>query len=190
MASSKVSPVDKSIVLIGFMGVGKTTIGEVAAKKLGRTFVDVDAEIERSYHMSIPQMFESLGEKKFRSIERELTLRHCSAPGKVISLGGGAFLNDEVRHACIANCTVFHLDLSWEKWKVDRYQKISDSRPVLQGMNQDEMKRLFDARKPLYGLHHYTLPLDRFDIDQAADFIVESVCRDMLVFMKDEFTDV
>lgn len=189
MSNPKTSPVDKSIVLIGFMGVGKTTIGEVVAKKLGRPFVDVDSEIEQEYNMPIQDIFEYLGEESFRNIERELTLNHCSEPGKVISLGGGAFLNEEVRNACVANCIVFYLDLSWDTWHKDRYGKIGDSRPVLQGLNPDEMKHLFDVRKPIYGVHHHTFPLDRFDVDQAADFIVESVYRDILEFMKNELPE-
>ncbi len=187
MSNVKVSPIDKSLVLIGFMGVGKTTIGEVVAKKLGRTFVDVDSEIEKEFNMSVPEIFESFGQETFRKVEQRLTLKYCSEPGKVISLGGGAFLNEDIRNACLANCIVFYLDLSWDTWEKDRYQKISDSRPMLQGLTSEQIKELFNLRKPIYAIHHHKFPLDRFDAHQAADLIVDSVYEQILNYIKSDF---
>jgi shikimate kinase len=81
---------DKNIVLIGFMGVGKTTIGQLAAKKLYWEFIDIDQEIEKRHHMSIPAMFEQKGEDYFRKVERELIVDVCTKERqKVLSLGGG-----------------------------------------------------------------------------------------------------
>jgi shikimate kinase len=168
---------NKSIVLIGFMGVGKTTIGEVVARKLGREFVDVDAAIERAFEMSIPDIFSSFGEETFRNRERELTLSYCRTPKMVISLGGGALVDEEVRKTCFANGFVVYLDLSWDVWKQHRFQKINDSRPVLQRLTSQGMKELFDLRKATYALHHRKIELDHLSSEDAADLIVDTVRR-------------
>lgn len=102
---------ERNIVLIGFMGVGKTTIGQLVAKKLYRDFIDVDQEIEKRHHMSIPDIFEQMGENYFRKIERELIVDLCTNTRlKIISLGGGAYLQEEVRNVCLSHCIVFFLD--------------------------------------------------------------------------------
>ena len=66
---------ERSIVFIGFMGVGKTTIGKLVAKKLYRDFIDIDVELEKEFKMPIPQVFQQLGEKAFREKEKEFRER-------------------------------------------------------------------------------------------------------------------
>lgn len=83
---------EQNIVLIGFMGVGKTTIGSHLARKLYRDFVDIDQEIEQEYNMPTTEIFKTYGEKGFREIEKDHILKLCSNTRlKVISVGGGAF---------------------------------------------------------------------------------------------------
>lgn len=101
---------ERNIILIGFMGAGKTTIGQLVAKKLYRDFIDVDAEIERRHGMSIPEMFAQKGEAYFRQVERELIVDLCTNTRlKILSLGGGAYLQEDVRRACLAHGIVFSL---------------------------------------------------------------------------------
>src|SRR5690625_2105190 len=88
---------EKSIVFIGFMGVGKTTVAQLVAKKLYRDFIDIDQEIEKEYGMPTTEIFKQLGEKTFREKEKEYVFHYSKQPLKVIALGGGAFIREEDR---------------------------------------------------------------------------------------------
>lgn len=165
---------EKSIVFIGFMGVGKTTIGQLVAKKLYRDFVDIDKEIEKEFGMPIPKIFEQLGEKTFRSKEKEIISTFSEQPLKIISVGGGAFLQKDIQDICLKNCIVFYLDVSWESWK-ERINILIDSRPVLQGLNLEEIKELFDKRKDTYSVHHSKFTTDELPIEEIADYLVDSL---------------
>ena len=168
---------DRNIVLIGFMGAGKTTVGELVAKKLNRDFVDTDQELEKMHNMSIPQIFAQKGEEYFRRQERNLISGLCEkARRKVISPGGGAFLQEEVRRVCLEHCIVFFLDLSWDYWKEERYPLIRDNRPVLQNKTMEEIKQLFFQRRNAYAFNHSKIVIkNQNDAKQAADRIVESI---------------
>ncbi|GIO24661.1 shikimate kinase [Oceanobacillus sp. J11TS1] len=165
---------EQSIVLIGFMGVGKTTIGQRVAQKLYRDFIDIDEEIERRFQMPPKDIFAKYGEATFRQHEKEIISEICHKPLKVISLGGGAFLQKEIQDICLATTTIFFLDLSWDSWK-DRIGLLIDSRPVLQGKTIDEIKQLFDDRQPIYEQHHSRVLTDNQDIEEVADYIVDSL---------------
>jgi shikimate kinase len=165
---------EKSIVFIGFMGVGKTTIGKLVAKKLYRDFIDIDEEIEKEYNMPVSQIFNKIGEKAFREREKSLITKICNQKLQVISLGGGAFLQEEIRNVCLSSCIVFFLDLSWESWK-DRISLIIDSRPVLQGKSPEEIEELFYKRQEIYSVHHSKVETDNHDVEEVADYIVESL---------------
>ncbi len=174
MVRHELSLREKSIVFVGFMGVGKTTIGRKVAKKLYRDFLDIDEEIEKEFGMSTREIFEKFGEKTFREKEKEIITRLSEQPLNVISVGGGAFLQEEIRKACLANCLVFYLDLSWENWK-DRINLIIDSRPVLQNKSLDEMEELFYKRQPAYALHHSKVTTDNLNEEEVAEYIKDSL---------------
>lgn len=165
---------EKSIVIIGFMGVGKTTVGELVAKKLYRSFIDIDKMIERRFNVPIVDVFKQIGEPAFREIEREIIKDCCTQKLKVISLGGGAFLQEEIRKITLENCIVIFLDITWESWK-ERLNIIIDSRPVLQGLTMEEIEELFNKRQEIYNSHHSKLETDHLNADEISDFIVESL---------------
>jgi shikimate kinase len=166
---------ERNIVLIGFMGVGKTTIGQLVAKKLYRDFIDVDQEIEKIHKMPITQIFKELGETKFRQMEREFIIDTCTNTRlKIISLGGGAYLQEEVRKVCLSKCNVFFLDLSWDSWK-DRLPLIVDSRPVLQNKSLQEIEDLFFKRQTSYAIHDSKFSTNGLDPETVANHIVESI---------------
>jgi shikimate kinase len=165
---------ERSIVFIGFMGVGKTTIGKVVAKKLYRDFIDIDVELEKEFNMPIPQVFKEFGEKAFREKEKEITIKLAKQRLHVISVGGGAFLQEEIKKACLDSCIVFFLDLSWDSWK-DRISLIIDSRPVLQGKTIEEIEALFKSRQGIYETHHSKVLTDNHEIEEIADYIVDSL---------------
>lgn len=164
----------RSIVFIGFMGVGKTTIGELVAKKLLRDFVDIDKEIEKDFHLSIPEIFQTFGEPAFRDKERELIFSVCKRPLQVISLGGGAFLQSAVRQFCLAHCIVFYLDMTWDSWK-ERINVIVDNRPVLQGRTMEDIEKVFHERKAIYSLHNSKFDIGDWDAEGMAEYIVDTI---------------
>ena len=174
MGSNNMSLREKSIVFIGFMGVGKTSIGEAVAKKLYRDFIDIDKEIEKEYKMPCTEIFKTVGEKVFREKEKSIINHFSNQPLKIISVGGGAFLQDEIQKICLSNCIVFYLDLSWDSWK-DRISLLIDSRPVLQGKSLEQIQELFYDRQKIYSVHHSKVETDNLDIDEVADYIVDSL---------------
>src|SRR5699024_5303045 len=174
MIENNASLKEKSIVFIGFMGVGKTTVANIVAQKLYRDFIDIDEEIEKEYGMPTTQIFEQFGESEFREKEKQYVLNYCKQPLKVISLGGGAFMQEEIREACLAHSIVFYLDISWKSWK-ERLNMLIDSRPVLQNKSIDDIETLFNERKAIYEDHNSKLDTDDFDEEEVADYIIESL---------------
>ena len=87
----------ENLVFLGMMGSGKSSIGSLTAKKLKMNFVDIDKEIENNLNMTIKKIFEIKGEDYFRKIEEQITLKKLKLNSTVISLGGGAFSNDNIR---------------------------------------------------------------------------------------------
>ncbi len=165
---------EKNIVFTGFMGVGKTTIGKMVAKKLYRDFVDIDDLIEREWQMPVSEIFNQIGEKAFREKEKELVIGLSQQKLKVISLGGGAFLQEEIRRSCLSSSIVFFLDLSWDSWK-ERISILVDSRPVLQGKTIEEIEEIYHKRQGIYESHHSRVRTDHFAAEEIADYIVESI---------------
>lgn len=165
---------EKSLVFIGFMGVGKTTVAKIVASKLYRDFIDIDQEIEKAFQMPTTKIFEQYGEKAFREKEKEIILHYSKQPLKVISLGGGAFLQEDVKQACLDQCIVFYLDITWDSWK-DRLHMLVDSRPILQEKSIDDIKDLFEKRKEIYEDHNSKLTTDQFRAEEVADYIIDSL---------------
>ncbi|CAH0311827.1 shikimate kinase [Peribacillus sp. NPDC094092] len=164
----------QSIVFIGFMGVGKTTIGQKVARKLYRDFIDIDQEIEKEFNMPTTEIFKKFGEKAFREKEKSVIESFSQQQLKIISVGGGAFLQEDIRNICLSNCIVFYLDLSWEYWK-ERIGLLIDSRPVLQSRSLEEIEELFYTRQEIYSYHHSKVNTNDLDVDEVADFIVDSL---------------
>jgi len=165
---------EKSIVFIGFMGVGKTTIAQLVAQRLYRDFVDIDQEIEKEYQMPTSSIFQQFGEDQFRAEEKAYTFHYCKQPLKVISLGGGAFLQEEIRQFCLDHSIVFYLDISWESWK-ERLHMLVESRPVLQNKSLKEIEALFQERKSIYNEHNSRFVTDDTEAEEVADYIIHSL---------------
>jgi shikimate kinase len=89
----------RCIVLVGLMGAGKTSIGRKVAAALGLPFVDSDLEIEDVSRMTIPELFEAYGEPEFRALEQRVIARILEGGPKVLSTGGGAYMNEQTRAA-------------------------------------------------------------------------------------------
>jgi shikimate kinase / 3-dehydroquinate synthase len=135
----------RHIALVGFMGAGKSTLGREVAERLGRTFVDVDAELENVTGRSIPQLFEK-GEAFFRTKEAKVTVdRLHTAPPAVLALGGGALGSAQVRDALRERAFTVHVEVEPE----DAWRRVRDSgRPLAQ--DELDFRALFTKRAPAY----------------------------------------
>jgi len=101
---------NRSIVLVGMMGVGKSTVGRRLAKRLGLDFVDSDMEIEQASGYTIAEIFERFGEPSFRDGERRVIARLVEGKPKVIATGGGAFMDERTRALILERCVAVWLD--------------------------------------------------------------------------------
>ena len=147
--------IDRPIVLVGMMGVGKSSVGKRLASLLDCPFVDADEEIERSAQMTIPEIFSTFGESYFRDGERRVIARLISesteGPGGriVIATGGGAFCNPETRAIILDKAITVWLDSEIETL-VERTAR-KDNRPLLKEGNPREiLARLRAERAPHY----------------------------------------
>ncbi len=153
---------NKSLVLTGMMGVGKSTIGRLIAKKLKVKFIDVDKIIEKNQKKSIKRIFEDNGESYFRKLEEKVTLKILNNSKSVIALGGGAFINNAIREKVLNSCVSVWLKVDLDKLK-KRYVK-NDRRPLLnkKRLNAD-VKKIYQSRKKIYGLSNFKINCDNID---------------------------
>jgi len=139
----------RSIVLVGLMGAGKTSIGRRLAARLGLPFRDADAEIELAAGCSIPELFSRYGEPAFRDGERRVIRRLLAGDPTVLAFGGGAFMDPETRAATRAEAVSVWLRCSLPT--LVRRVAGRDNRPLLAGGDQEAiLRRLMDQRHPLY----------------------------------------
>ena len=139
--------IDRPLVLVGMMGVGKTSVGRRLAVQLHLPFTDADEEIERAAQMSIPEMFEQFGEAYFRDGERRVIARLVAGGRGVIATGGGAFVNPETRAMILADAIAVWLDSDLEVL-LERVQR-NANRPLLQGSNPREVLTRLKAEREI-----------------------------------------
>lgn len=139
------------IVLVGMMGVGKSTVGRRLAARLGLHFVDADEEIEKAAGMTVTEIFERYGESYFRDGERRVIARLMDGAPKVIATGGGAFMQDETRRLILDGATAIWLDADIDIL-VDRVGR-RESRPLLKNRDpRTVLTELAAVRNPIYAL--------------------------------------
>ncbi len=166
----------KNIVLIGFMGSGKTEVGQRLAKRLGYAFVDTDKIIEERIGKGIADVFWEYGENYFRRLEAGVVKELSDARGHVISTGGGIVLNRENILSLKKGGLMVWLKASPETI----YERVrSEShRPLLNVEDPlNEIKRLLDAREKLYAEANLSVDTDRLDVGKIVDIIVDACDR-------------
>ena len=152
----------KNLVLLGMMGVGKTTLGKIVAKKINLKFIDTDSNIEKKYEMKISEIFKEKGEKFFRLEEEKEVLESLKEVNSVIALGGGAFLNKTVRENILKNAISIWLDINLKD--LNKRMKWSSKRPLLNIENkQKKINELYDKRKNIYKLANHKIDCDNLD---------------------------
>ena len=138
----------KNLILIGMMGSGKSTIGSLISKKLNIKFIDIDNVLENDSKMKIAEIFEKRGEKFFRNLEEEITLKSLSSINNVISLGGGGFINEKIRSEVLKNNFSFWLNCN-TKTLLNRIRS-SKKRPLVFNLNDSELTELIVKRSKIY----------------------------------------
>lgn len=163
----------RRIVLTGFMGSGKTTVGPIVAERLGWNFVDVDDVIAAEAGTTIPEIFRSEGETEFRRRERTAIASVARREGLVLALGGGAIEDAETRMLLLsaAETLVVHLEVELET-ALERCRGTELLRPVF--ADQANLASRYERRLPLYRMAHVSLIVDTLTPEQVADAIVRA----------------
>ncbi len=161
----------KNIVLCGFMGCGKSTIGDLLSKKMGMSFVDLDAYIEKKENKTVSEIFADSGEEYFRKLEREASKELSEKRGLIIAAGGGTLTFKENVDVLKTSGKIILLDVPVEV--ISDRLKFDDTRPLLARPDKEEaMRELYEKRMPLY--------------KSAADVVIDAsqspmqVCRDII----------
>jgi shikimate kinase len=165
---------DRPIVLIGMMGVGKSTVGRHLSAELGLKFIDTDEEIEKAADLTIAEIFERFGEEYFRDGERRVIARLIAEGPGVIATGGGAFINDQTRALIKEQCHSVWIDADIDVL-VARVSRRSH-RPLLIGKDpRVVLTELFEKRGPIYALADFRVQSDSGPHNSTVDQILKAL---------------
>lgn len=164
----------RNLVFVGLMGAGKSAIGRLVAQQLKIPFIDTDHEIERVSRMSIMELFTTYGEDEFRALEKRVIKRLLRGGPKVVSTGGGAFINDstrkQIKYGGLSIWLKADLDVLWE-----RVNK-RDHRPLLKTENpKATLQALMDRRYPIYQEADITIESRNVRTDVIVGEVLEAI---------------
>ena len=160
----------KNLVLLGMMAVGKTTLGKIVAKKHNLKFIDTDANIEKKNSMTIMEIFEKKGEKFFRKEEEIEVLQSLKNDNSVIALGGGAFINKNIRENILKSAVSIWLENSIEV--LEKRIKKNFKRPLIKESRQKKLRELHTSRKMIYALAHHKITCDNLSKENIVKKII------------------
>ena len=155
-----------NVVLVGFMGAGKSSVGRLLARRMGRCFVETDDMITARAGRSIPEIFAERGEAHFRALEEETVRLLALKSGNVIATGGGLFCREGRPEALKALGTVVWLHGDFDAL-YERARRAGE-RPMLAGRGREEVLALYRAREPYYRQADLTVDTTRINPDQVA----------------------
>ena len=161
----------ENLVFLGMMGSGKTSIGLLIAKKLKLNFIDIDKEIEKEIGLSISKIFEVKGEDYFRKFEEKITLKKLKFHSTVISLGGGAFTNNNVRKEVLKNNISF-----WLNWNCEillKRIKNNKKRPIAFNSTDNELIDLIKRRSSIYSKALYEIRCDKLSKNEIVKKVLK-----------------
>ena len=146
---------NKNIVLLGMMGSGKSTIGYLLSKYLKLKFVDIDYAIQKETGLTINSIFEKNGEDYFRNLEEKTTLKMLKNSKKIIALGGGGFLNKNIKKEILNNH--FSVWLNWKHSTIIKRILKSKKRPIAFNSNESDLKKLITERSNIYSKANFKI---------------------------------
>ncbi len=163
----------RRVVLTGFMGSGKTTVGPLLAARLGWHFVDADDVIVADTGKPITEFFAQHGEQAFRDLERSTIARVAAEESLVLALGGGAIETAATRELLftLPDTLLVHLDVTLET-TLSRCGGTEHTRPVL--ADQANLRDRYERRLPLYRMAHLSITADNLDPEGVVDAILQS----------------
>jgi shikimate kinase len=170
---SAADPSKPHLILVGLPGSGKTTVGQAVAAKTGRTFLDLDLEIERREGESISQIFGEKGEQYFRRREREVTAELALVGNMIVSPGGGWMMNPEVVALVRPPSRIVYLQVRPET-ALKRLGPSRSARPLLSRPDPlGELKRLFELRKHIYETADSVLDTELYGLQRVIEKTIE-----------------
>ena len=161
----------ENLVFLGMMGSGKSSIGLLVAKKLNLNFIDIDNEIEKKLGTTISKIFEDKGEVFFRKVEEKLTLKNLKLNDSVISLGGGAFLNENIRKEVLKSHISFWLN--WNKNILLSRIKNSKKRPLAINSSDAQITDLIQKRSNIYAKALFEIKCDNLTKNEVVNKIIK-----------------
>ena len=161
----------ENLVFLGMMGSGKSSIGILVAKKLKLNFIDIDNENEKKLGTTISKIFENDGEDFFRKIEEKITLKKLKLYSSVISLGGGAFMNENIRKAVLKNHISFWLN--WDHNILLRRIKNSKKRPLAIDSSDNQIIDLIQQRSNVYAKALFEIKCDNLTKNEVVNKIIK-----------------
>ena len=169
------APADKPVVLIGFMGAGKSAVGRALAARLNWEFVDTDQAVEAAAGKPVARIFAEDGEAVFRSLEREAIRQAVSCGGRVIAAGGGATVDGRNRRLLLEQAYVVLLAAEPEAI-LERVRPL-ETRPMLAGWPDplERIRSLLAERSGAYAEYHWRLDTSRLTPEEAAEQLAEWV---------------
>ena len=160
----------KNLVLLGMMGSGKSTIGNLISKKLKLKFIDIDNAIEKEANMNITKIFLKKGEIFFRNLEKKITLKSLESSNHVISLGGGGFINEKIKKEVITNN--FSFWLNWNNSTLLSRIKKSYKRPIAFYSSDKELVELIEKRKKIYSEAKFEINCNKLSKNEIVQKII------------------
>lgn len=163
-----------NLILTGFMGTGKTSLGKLLAEKLGRCFIDLDQKIEQDTGLTVPQIFEMYGEKYFRELEKKAVEEVSQRRNLVIATGGGTVKDEE--NIRMLKSSGMIICLTTEPEEIFRRTERRGERPVLDESAEDRLatiKKLLAERQKFYAQADYTVDTTEWSPLQ----IMNDICR-------------
>jgi len=155
---------NNNLVLLGMMGSGKSTIGHLLSKNLNIELNDVDEIIEKEEGCKISEIFEKKGEICFRNIEEKITLKLLESNKKIISLGGGGFINNNIRKEVLSNHISFWLDCN-NSTLINRIKR-SKKRPITFNLTENQIKKIISERSKIYSMANFKINCEKFSKDE------------------------
>ena len=162
---------NKNIVLIGMMGSGKSTIGYLLSKKLNLKFKDIDKIIEKKANNKISEIFFTKGENYFRKLEEKITLQILNSEKNIIALGGGAFINKNIKKEVLSKNLSFWL--CWNNSTIIKRISNNKKRPLAFKASNIEINELISSRSKIYSEANYKINCEKLTKNIIVKKIIE-----------------
>ena len=161
----------KNLVLLGMMGSGKSTVGYLLSKRIKLDFIDIDNVIEDKAGMSIFKIFEVMGEDHFRNLEEKISNSILKTSNRVVSLGGGAFINKNIRKEILNNHFSFWLNCN-EEVLLKRI-RVNKNRPLAHKSTDKEIKEIIKKRNKMYAKAQFKINCNERTKTEIVDKIIK-----------------